>query len=376
MRDSGPCVAEARSCPSMDEDLGVEASEQRETGDGTVSRDGGADAGVKPLVVSYDKREIEIEPGGQLTFGRDEACDICLRPSPSATDEGVSRIAGYLAAVGGYWRVVNNGQCDTSVLAIHYEERSPSTLFPRRFAVVDEPEMAIVVNGNVRKYLIAVKYPLDALLAPLLPPSPISPTTSRDRVQLTDKQRRAVLALFEPVLTSSLDEHQPAHYAQAAHRLGISESAVRRRIESVRTGCINVGAGGLDREGGLEAESSKPALLTYLLATNVVRRGDRLSEADLRAEAKASHEAACNLIAGLITQPSPSRQTRALRSLRISEKTLRSLVDRTRVSCLDAGIAVDGKHAMPTVLEFVMRSRSTDLDGELLGGDFDDLDSE
>lgn len=221
--------------------------------------EGQGSASVAPLRVRF-RGVFDIEPGDSLTFGRSPSCDLCLEDSPDPDRNGISRLAGYFEIVGGFWRVV----CKGSHLVIIDDHRNVATILKDRFAVVNQSQLTVVVEGSVRRHALQVEYPdallrvdddrhkeaLDGSLTPEMP-----------AIRLTNRQHLAVVALFEPLIRHPSLRSPPASYQEAAARLGqVSARSIEHRVTEVRRKAVAANVPGLDRKHGLDADSAKEAL--------------------------------------------------------------------------------------------------------------------
>ncbi|MEW9555129.1 hypothetical protein [Nonomuraea sp. NPDC050783] len=180
---------------------------------------------------------VELAEGGQLTFGRDRECTICLDPE----DLGISRIAGSIGRDNDTWWLTNRSSACKLTLVDELGLRS--VLAPQKRRAIEEPTK-ILVDGTKRPY--------DLLLTP--PPAPVEalgslpaprdtlPTAIGDEVTVNDQDRLAMVALFRGYLEEPPRyDPYPKDYASAAARLGWPRTTLVKRIEYLRTRLTSAG---------------------------------------------------------------------------------------------------------------------------------------
>jgi hypothetical protein len=220
------------------------------------------------LVETGDRR-VELAPGEELTFGRDETCGVCLDP----TDLGISRFAGRISHEGGFWVVTNPSR----KRALHIIDQTGFAV-PLPVAVdgiesrraVDQPRMTVLVPGDSLTHALALT-PNELPAPGVVPGSPADPLSTRtQRPHLTDRRREVVVAMAAGYLRPypRYDPH-PRTYQEVADLLGLSKSQVTKRIEDVREELVAAGVSGLQSE----LDARRP-LCEWLLAMRLIGPAD------------------------------------------------------------------------------------------------------
>jgi hypothetical protein len=221
------------------------------------------------LTVEADGTTHTLGPADELTFGRDPSCSVRL----SADDAGISRRAGRIRVEGGAWFVTNTSR----TRPLHIVDANGFTAplpvakagWPTSRRAVDQPQLTVLVPSNTWTYALTVRttgtFPTDC---PAPPESPVSTVTPR--LQLTDNRREVLVALARGYLRPYPHyDPRPEGYDDIAELLGLSRSAVTRRIEDVRVILAESGVEGLDRE-----RDTRRPLCEWLLAMRLVTPAD------------------------------------------------------------------------------------------------------
>lgn len=226
------------------------------------------------VVVGLADEALLLDPGTPFTFGRDPSvCTACLGLDPP--DKGISRLAGSVTFDGGVWWIVNLSTT-RSLHVVDVEtgigvplpvarENWPASRHP-----VDRPRLTILLVGEILTYAIKVTASDDDLPSPESPP-PLSDAVSTTTLlpRLTDKQRQALVAMSEGYLLAFPRYHpEPRTYEEAAHRVGLSPSTVRKRIENIRRVLVAAGVAGLE---GVDARRN---LAEWLLSNRLITAAD------------------------------------------------------------------------------------------------------
>jgi len=221
------------------------------------------------LVVRVAGRVYELEPGQAFTFGRDEACTVCLDP----VDTGISRVAGSIGQDEGTWWIVNRSAKRTLHVVDETGFSMPvpvalSSGQPSRRAV-DRPSLTVLVAGDILTHAIevsAVGTPAAQTMAD--PKNPVPTVTHLPTI--TDNQREALVALLSGYLQPfPRQSPHPLTYKDAGQVLGVGDTVVRKRIENVRRTLVTSGVPGL--EG---SDDARRALAEWVLSMRLVTRDD------------------------------------------------------------------------------------------------------
>ena len=221
------------------------------------------------LAVETGARRVELAPGRELTFGRDETCDVCL----DAGDLGISRVAGRISHEGGFWVVTNLSRkralhiVDPTGFAIPLPVAVEGTESRR---VVDQPWLTVLVAGDsfTHALVLTPDRPPRQGDIPQSPADPLSTRTQRPR--LTDRRREVLVAMAAGYLRRypRYDPH-PRTYQEVADLLGLTKSQVVKRVEDVREELVAAGVSGL--QGELDARRQ---LCEWLLSMRLIAPED------------------------------------------------------------------------------------------------------
>ena len=220
---------------------------------------------------------FHLEPEVAFTFGRDPTiCTVCLGADP--IDQGISRLAGSITCDNGVWWIVNR----SSSRSLHVVDGETGIGVPLPVArdnwpsprhAVDRPRLTILVPGEVLTHALSVRVAGDGLPPAETVPAPGDVVRTRNLLpHLTDKQRQALVAMVEGyLLRFPRYQPEPRTYEEAAARIGLPSSTVRKRIENVRRLLVEGGVPGL--EGGDARRNLAEWLLSHRLITeqDVVR---------------------------------------------------------------------------------------------------------
>lgn len=214
---------------------------------------------------------IEVLPtiaeGTVLTFGRDRDCSLVLETGDrgagaEVTDRGISRHAGSIAVDDGMV-VVRNTSTTRSI-----ELREPTGLASvisagGTRAITDLP-VTLIITGAIRRHGLRLRTddPSPSLVSESAGPD----ASMTQKVPLpTAGQRSALTAMFEGYLVEFPRwDPNPATYEATGTRLGLTETAVRRRIEEYRDKLKMADI------AGLEVRDARPALAQFLLSTGII----------------------------------------------------------------------------------------------------------
>lgn len=221
------------------------------------------------LSIRVGDRVFELDPGQAFMFGRDDACTVCLDP----VDTGISRVAGSISQDEGTWWIVNRSAkrtlhvIDGTGISVPIPVALPGGPPSRR--AVDRQPLTVLVAGDIWTHAIEVATlgkPAAQTMAD--PTSPIPTVTHLPTI--TENQREALVALVSGYLQPfpRYDPH-PLNYKAAGHLLGVGETVVRKRIESVRTSLVAAGAPGLDGK-----DDARRSLAEWTLAMRLVTAED------------------------------------------------------------------------------------------------------
>jgi hypothetical protein len=220
-------------------------------------------------IVTYGDHEWVLRDGDSLSFGRQSTCEVRVGApdAPGPEDLGVSRRAGTLTCAQGSIWVRNDST--TQALYVHCSGRGEMILEARgdMFALA-EPHFDVVVRGRVLTYRISIDLQ-DANSSTVVDDD--APSTSPPTVvtlQLSDRERRYLAAVCEPLLSRIGTNPRPASYAEAAARLGLARSTVRNNLDELRRRLLDAGVPGMD------SPDAKDVLARYAVRTHTITDAD------------------------------------------------------------------------------------------------------
>lgn len=193
------------------------------------------------LLVACGDSRWTLRPGDTLTLGRSPKCDLVL-----PNDNHLSRLAASARVLGDCLLIRN--ESDTKPLVIRprvgedhlVEPGAATTSLPhRQFAVVFAGcgGRPAVVHVDARS--------LTPASSPVVGARTRSPDTVDASVTLTGTQRRVLLELCRPLLTTAGEAVAPATYAEIGIALDLKPRYVRNVIKTIRETLSGAGIPGL-----------------------------------------------------------------------------------------------------------------------------------
>jgi len=185
------------------------------------------------VTVSWRARAYEVGSSGTLTFGRSNACTICL----DVEDLGISRLAGRISYDGARWILENTS--DRRAFDIVAESGLRAVFAPGQVTVLSG-RVVLQVEGHCGRHVLTVAAPKAAGSDEQQPSG--AETVTGDGVRVSQDDRLVLTALFAGFLLDPprYDPH-PRSYEAAARRLKsrpngdrFTASAVRKRIEHLK----------------------------------------------------------------------------------------------------------------------------------------------
>jgi hypothetical protein len=211
------------------------------------------------LTVRAGDSSTTIEPGETWSFGRDVTCDLVL----GRVDRSISRRAGLVESRGDIWCLRNT----SSTRPLHLVDRVGlhSTLAVGQEVAITDQLIVRVVGAQLthsidlrveRMSVVAAELPQFSAEATLMP-------------SLSGTERATLAALAEGFLRDHPRyEPRPRTYAEAAERLGVPASTVRKRAERIRLKLVRAGV------VGVEVDDARAALTEFVLATGLITAAD------------------------------------------------------------------------------------------------------
>jgi hypothetical protein len=197
---------------------------------------------------------------GSVTFGRSSSCDLRV----GGGDQSVSRVAGSVTLRDDVWWLTNQSASRPLYLVSPVGLRSV-------LAVKDETALGVstrvllVGSLTYEVEVIAGSSPDDDPVE--LPERPGEAQTSMPTI--TPLELTSLVALAEGYfLAHPRYVPQPRTYAEAAQRLSLPTSTVRKRAENVRRKLVNAGV------LGVESGDSRQALIEFAIGAGLIGPGD------------------------------------------------------------------------------------------------------
>jgi hypothetical protein len=177
--------------------------------------------------VRIGERRFELHGDRPFAFGRaDDDGIVGLDPG----DTGISRLAGRIVPGGG-WLVENRSEARPVLVEFPRVVRRQAVV-PGNTVRLGGPAV-ILVPGRALTHALQVDVPLIASTSPAGTQSSVSQPTDRD--PLTRPDHLALVAIGEGYLQRwPRHDPNPRSYEDAAARLDMSPTALRRRIERLR----------------------------------------------------------------------------------------------------------------------------------------------
>lgn len=213
------------------------------------------------LLVSGDG-PVPIGADEPFTFGRSPRCDLVL----DETDRSISRIAGRIEFTDGAWFLVNTS--GSRPLYVTETVGLRRTIPTGGREVLANGETRIVVMGVRTHELVVVVGVEEVAAAGHLH----APGGGGDRTWMpavTYNERVALVAVAEGyLLPHPRHDPNPRTYAQAALRLDLPVSTVRKRLENVRKKLMDAGV------FQVEGADARAATVEFALAVRLVTAAD------------------------------------------------------------------------------------------------------
>lgn len=214
--------------------------------------------------VVVDGHHHRISRHERLVFGRDPQPGVVGLDS---TDMGISAIAGSVEFDGNRW-IVSNRSLKRPLLIEAPAHQGRLRLACGRSYVLCDPHVIVLVPGLTYTHRVEVDVPAQDLKAGT-PTAGEEGATVVVREMCNEADLDALTALFRGYLESFPRRNcHPLKYKQAAELLGVSEDALRRRVENFRARLARTGVADI---GGDKALYD---LAEFLLDHGVIRPDD------------------------------------------------------------------------------------------------------
>jgi serine/threonine-protein kinase len=201
---------------------------------------------------------VHVQPGETLSFGRGDV-DIKL------SGDGVSRLAGELAAVADYWLISNLSRESSYVVDNPEGGGEYITVAPRRIAApvpFEFSRVSLPARGRPAEFLVFA--PQHSFAEPGAPPDGDS-TVAAFALDETAKYFLTLVALCEPRLRDGASVELPTA-GEIAERLGLTRAAVNHHIDYLAIEKLRVKVGETGR-----LDSKREALVAIALRYGLVR---------------------------------------------------------------------------------------------------------
>ncbi len=194
--------------------------------------------------VSFREQRWEISEGQSLSIGRQSSCDVQVGArSPGPEDLGVSRRAATVSSALG--RIWFRNDSTSQPVFIRPAVGKGYVLDHRGDMIsLGDARVELVLEGQIMAYRLTVQLPGGTPTPDHEEPLTLSPAT-RGQLPFTERQRRLVAALCEPLLIGTGWDRRPASYRQIAEVLGLSEHYVRNQLDELRESLVDMGIPGM-----------------------------------------------------------------------------------------------------------------------------------
>lgn len=212
-------------------------------------------------VVLPGEGPVPIDPEAAFTFGRSPECDLVL----DETDRSISRVAGRIEYADGAWFLVNASGSRPLYLIGDVGLRRTVPTGGREVLAGGETRV-VVVGVRTHELLLVIG---DEAVAALEDQAAHGGADRTLMPAITANERVALVAIAEGyLLTHPRHDPQPRTYVQAAERLGLPVSTVRKRLENVRRKLIDAGV------FQIEGADARAATAEFALAVRLVTAAD------------------------------------------------------------------------------------------------------
>lgn len=218
-------------------------------------------------VVRYNGLQVRIEEGESVVVGRRSTCDVRVgSPEPGPEDLGISRRAATVSLAQGRMWVTNDSTSQAVTVcpatgATHILDGRGDTVS------LTDAELDLIIEGRVLTYRISIER--SYVPKPDVedePPTEAPPTQSA--LPLSERERRVLTAICEPLLVSSTRNGRPATYGEASARLHLAKHTVKNQMDALREKLICLGV------PGISGADAKDALARYAVRCGSVTRAD------------------------------------------------------------------------------------------------------
>lgn len=220
---------------------------------------------AEEAVVVIDGESFAVGPEAPLVFGRGDAPGVVgLDPS----DMGISAQAGAVERQWGVWWVVNRSTKRRLLLDVAGQGPPQRLDCGQRYAIT-VPRLTVLIPGAVLTHRLDVILPDSDLLADR-GNQPSSGTLAGGQVQLTERDRDALVALFGGYLEEfPRRTARPRSYQEAANLLGDpwTKVSVRKQVERLKERLARAGV-------YFEGAQANYELADYLLGEGLLATTD------------------------------------------------------------------------------------------------------
>ena len=228
------------------------------------------------LRVDFIGELTEVEPGDELTFGRQADLHI-------DDNRHLHRVLGRFWSRGDAWWLTNEGRAITIQIA-DADSRSNVMLAPGSEIALSFPNSILRFRAGITDYEVIVRVPdrdaedVDAEDDPMDADDSDLDTIALGDLMLTDEQRLLLLALAEGTLRDPHSNDELPTNRAVARRLGWSITKFNRKLDNLCDRFSKLGVGGLRGSIDQLATDRRRRLVDHAIESGLISAGqlDRL----------------------------------------------------------------------------------------------------
>lgn len=216
------------------------------------------------MIIEGPEPRVLVPSDGPFTFGRGTDCSLTL----DGTDRSISRLAGSIGWDGERWVLRN--ESNSRPLYCITEPGLRRLLATGEVLPLSPGRLRVQVTGvRTHELSLVVEGADEAARPDSNAEESKSVLEATMPLSVTANERVAILALAEGyLLDHPRYDPRPRTYADAATRVALPESTIRKRIENVRRKLVKAGV------VQLETGDARAQMIEFLLATRVIGKAD------------------------------------------------------------------------------------------------------